>query len=55
MMKKYLVLMFISVLSVSSVKSVPAPHVSSEGQTNYIKEDMQFLASSCPFVEGTAV
>ena len=52
MMKKYLVLMFISVLS---VKSVPTPHVSSGGQTNFMKEDMQFLASSCPFVEGTAV
>ena len=47
MMKKYLMLMFLSVLSVSSVKSVV--------QTNYMKEDMQFLASSCPFVEGTAV
>ena len=46
-MKKYLMLMFLSVLSVSSVKSVV--------QTNYMKEDMQFLASSCPFVEGTAV
>ncbi len=54
-MKKYLMLMFLSVLSVSSVKSAPAPYVSSGVQTNYMKDDMQFLASSCPFVEGTAV
>ncbi len=47
--------MFLSVLSVSSAKSAPAPYVSSGVQTNYMKEEIQSLASSCPFVEGTAV
>jgi hypothetical protein len=49
----FLLLILNCTMSLESVKSVPS--LSSVIQTSYMKEDMQYLASSCPFVEGTAV